>query len=68
MTAQQWECLLAASHGTAEKFHGKTKMSLYRKGLLVYVRGLEPTLKGRNLLHERYAAGRIGPRGAGGGA
>lgn len=66
LAATQWECLLAASKTGCVDFHGKTKASLLRLGLIEYRQGTfdyVPTIKGRNLLHARFAAGLIGPRG-----
>lgn len=67
LTAIQWDALLAASKTGCDGFHLKTVASLQRYGLLKYKAGAffdyVPTTKGRNLLHERFAAGEIGPRG-----
>lgn len=62
LTPTQWECLLAASHGNAESFHGKTKISLLNRGLIRYESGFVPTIRGGNVLLERYPPGRIGPQ------
>jgi hypothetical protein len=65
MTETQWECLLDASHGTAEHHHGKTINSLIKKRLLVSERNkrIVLTIAGANRLHQRYPAGKIGKFG-----
>jgi len=62
VTATQWECLLAASHGNGYTAHGKTIASLVSAGLLRWEagRGLVPTIKGRNQLFSKYPAGAVG--------
>lgn len=68
MTTMQWEALLAASRREIKgAVHGKTFGSLLAQGLLEWYPGVGhvPTIRGRNLLHGRFAAGLIGPRGAG---
>jgi hypothetical protein len=67
LTSTQWECLLAATHGNAHAFHGKTTASLVRLGLLRYQagRGLVTTFVGRARLHLKgYPPGSIGLVGA----
>jgi hypothetical protein len=66
VTAMQWECLLAASHGNGSRAHGKTIASLVSAGFLRWESGcgLVPTTKGRNQLFAKYPAGAIGKAGA----
>lgn len=67
MTKTQKECLIAASHGNAEAYHGKTRITLVAKGLIRWVpgQGLMLTAAGRlALIGMGVPEGEIGKREA----